>query len=54
MEVACVFDMSFENAQKLLNQMAEKGLISENKVGNGFLYSLPQDTAQCELGDVLK
>ncbi len=48
MEVACVFDMSFENAQKLLNQMAEKGLISENKVGNGFLYSLSQDIAQCD------
>lgn len=48
MEVACVFDMSFENAQKLLNQMAEKGLIFENKVGNGFLYSVPQDTVRCD------
>ena len=48
MEVACLFNMKFEEARKLLSQMAEKGLISEKKVGNGFLYSLPQDTAQCD------
>ncbi len=48
MEVACVFDMNFEDARKLLNQRAEKGRVSEKKVGNGFLYSLPQDTAQCD------
>lgn len=48
MEVACVYDMSFEDAQKLLEQMAEKGLVSEKKVGNGAFYSLPQDTMQCD------
>lgn len=48
MEVACVYDMAFEEAQKLLKQMTKKGLISEKKVGNGAFYSLPQDTIQCD------
>ncbi len=48
MEVACVYDMNFKDAQKLLKHMAEKGLVSEKKVGNGAFYSLPQDTIQCD------
>ncbi len=48
MEVACVYDMSFKDAQKLLKQMAEKGLVSEKPVGNGAFYSIPQDTVQCD------
>ena len=48
MEVACVYDITFEDAQKLLKQMTKKGLISEKKVGNGAFYSLPQDTIQCD------
>jgi predicted DsbA family dithiol-disulfide isomerase len=48
MEVSCVYDMDFKDAQKLLKQMAEKGLVSEKKVGNGAFYSLPQDTIQCD------
>ena len=48
MEVACVYDITFEDAQKLLKQMTKKGLISEKKVGNGAFYSLPQDTLQCD------
>jgi predicted DsbA family dithiol-disulfide isomerase len=47
-EVACVYDIDFEDAQKLLKQMAEKGLVSENKFGNGAFYSLLQDTIQCD------
>ena len=39
MEVACVYDMAFEDAQKLLKQMAEKGLVYEKEVGNGVFYS---------------
>ncbi len=46
MEVACVYDIAFEDAQKLLKQMTKKGLVSEKKVGNGDFYSLPQDTIQ--------
>lgn len=48
MEVACVYDMAFEDAQKLLKQMAEKGLVYEKKVGNGVFYSLSSDTMQCD------
>ncbi len=48
MEVGCVYDMVFEDAQELLKQMTKKGLISERKVGNGAFYSLPQDTIQCD------
>ncbi len=48
MEVACVYDMVFEDAQKLLKQMTGKGLVREKKVGNGAFYSLPQDTIQCD------
>jgi len=48
MEVACVYDMAFEDAQKLLRLMAEKGLVSEKPVGNGAFYFMPQDTVQCE------
>ena len=48
MEVACVYDITFKDAQKLLKQMTKKGLISEKKVGNGVFYSLPQDTLQCD------
>lgn len=48
MEVASVYDMAFEEAQELLKQMTEKGLIDEKKVGNGFFYSLPQNTMQCD------
>ncbi len=48
MEVACVYDMDFEEAQKLLKQMAKKGLVSEKKFGNGAFYSLPQNTIQCD------
>lgn len=47
-EVACVYDMPFEDARGLLKQMAKKGLVSEKKVGNGTFYSLPQDTIQCD------
>ncbi len=47
-EVASVYDMVFEDAQKLLKQMTKKGLISEKKIGNGAFYSLPQDTIQCD------
>ncbi len=48
MEVACVYDMAFEDAQKLLKQMAAKGLVYEKKVGNGVFCSLPQDRMQCD------
>ncbi len=47
-EVACVYDMAFEDAQKLLKQMTKKGIVSEKKIGNGAFYSLPQDTIQCD------
>ncbi len=43
MEVACVYDMAFEDAQKLLKRITKKGLVYEKKVGNGAFYSLPQD-----------
>ncbi len=46
MEVARVYDMDLEDAQKLLKQMAEEGLVYEKKVGNGVFYSLSQDTMQ--------
>ncbi len=46
MEVACVYDMAFEDAQALLKHMAETGLVSEKPVGNGAFYCVPQDTAQ--------
>ncbi len=48
MEVACVFDVAFKTAQKLLKQMAEKGLVYEKKVGNGIFFSLPQGMMQCD------
>ncbi len=48
MEVACVYDMDFTDAQTLLKHMAEKGLVSEKNVGNGAFYSLAQDTMQCD------
>jgi len=48
MEVACVYDMVFEDAQKLLKQMTKKGLVCQKEVGNGAFYSLPQDTIQCD------
>ena len=47
MEVACVCDMAFEDAQTLLQHMAENGLVSEQPVGNGAFYVVPQDTVQC-------
>ncbi len=47
-EVASVYDIAFEDAQKLLKKMTKKGLISEKKIGNGAFYSLPQDTIQCD------
>ena len=47
MEVACVYDMAFEDAQTLLHHMAENGLVSEQPVGNGAFYVVPQDTVQC-------
>ncbi|RKZ81479.1 MAG: hypothetical protein DRR19_22225 [Candidatus Parabeggiatoa sp. nov. 1] len=48
-EVAYVYHMNFEDAQKLLKEMAEKGLVSENQIGNnGFLYSSPQALEQCD------
>jgi predicted DsbA family dithiol-disulfide isomerase len=48
-EVASVYNMKFEDAQKLLKEMADKGLVSENKIGmNGFLYSPPQPLEQCD------
>lgn len=48
MEVACVYDMAFKDAQKLLRQMSDKGLVSEKPVGNGSFYFIPHDTAQCD------
>ena len=39
MEVASVFDMHLEDAGEFLRQMVEKGMLSENKVGNGFFFS---------------
>ncbi len=48
MEVACVYDIAFEDAQNLLKQMAEKGLVSKKQVGNGAFYFIPQDVAQCD------
>lgn len=47
MEVACVYDMELKDAQDLLEQMAEKGLVSERKVGNGAFYFVP-DTMSCD------
>ncbi len=41
-EIATVFDLDFQKAEKLLAGMAVKGLIVEEKAGNGFLYSLPK------------
>ncbi len=48
MEVACVYDMAFEDAQELLKQMAVNGLVSEKPVGNGTFYFISQDTVQCD------
>lgn len=48
MEVACVYDMAFEDAQEFLKQMVEKGLVYATKVGNGVFYSLPQGMMQCD------
>lgn len=48
MEVACVYDMAFEDAQTLLQNMAANGLVSEQPVGNGAFYVVPQDTVQCD------
>jgi predicted DsbA family dithiol-disulfide isomerase len=47
-EVACVYDMDFKEAEKLLKQMTENNLVSEKKVGNGAFYSLPENTIQCD------
>ncbi|NQU63432.1 MAG: DsbA family protein [SAR324 cluster bacterium] len=47
-ELACVFDKPVEEAENLLKQMTQKGLISEKTVGNGFFYFLPKDTIQCD------
>ncbi|XOF32234.1 MAG: DsbA family protein [Candidatus Electrothrix sp. YB6] len=48
MEVACVYDMTFEDAQTLLQDMAASGLVSEQQVGNGAFYVAAQDTVQCD------
>ncbi len=48
MEIASVFDMDFKDAQQLLKQMTEKGLIADKQVGNGFFYFVAQNTVQCD------
>ncbi len=48
MEVACVYDLDFESAQRILAEMTEKGLVSEKSVGNGAFYFVTQDTVQCD------
>ena len=44
-EVATVFDLDFQQAEKLLSGMADKGLFVVEKAGNGLLYSLPKQAA---------
>jgi hypothetical protein len=44
-EVATVFDLNFQQAEKLLSEMTNKGLIVVEKAGNGLLYSLPKQAA---------
>ncbi len=44
-EVATVFDLDFQQAEKLLSEMTNKGLIVVEKAGNGLLYSLPKQAA---------
>ncbi|TNG01421.1 MAG: hypothetical protein EP297_02385 [Gammaproteobacteria bacterium] len=44
-EVATVFDFDLQQAEKLLTGMVTKGLIIVKKAGNGFLYSLPKQSA---------
>ena len=39
-EVSEVFDLTTESAMEFLNSLKEKGSIKEEKVGNGFFYSV--------------
>ncbi|MFQ5976161.1 MAG: DsbA family protein [Candidatus Hydrothermarchaeales archaeon] len=39
-EVSEVFDLTTESAMELLSSLKEKGKIKEEKVGNGFFYSV--------------
>lgn len=47
-EVAEVFDLTLESAMNQLNRLREKGLLREQKAGNGFFY-LPRNPL-CDAG----
>lgn len=48
-EVATVYDMTLTDTEKLLNDMTVKGLINKAKAGNGYFYSLPQKSMECDV-----
>ena len=47
-KIGSVFDISQDNADEILKEMTEKGLIHGKKAGNGKFYSLPQNLTVCD------
>ncbi len=47
-ELSVVFDAKLPEVGRFLENLAEKGILHEQKVGNGYLYSTPKSGSACD------
>ncbi|MEE8484893.1 MAG: DsbA family protein [Nitrospinota bacterium] len=47
-EISEVFNVTLEEANQFLKNLAEKEILKEDKTGNGYLYSISNSSSECD------